>query len=341
MSSSVPSTSSTPAPLTRESPRPEAPPLPRKAGETGYVPPAQSESGMREVNLNEPTLPARHPADRNNAQSPSSSAHTTTAAAAAADGDSQPKKTRSWTFGGIHIWSFIRLFLLLGFMGGTAGAWWYTVKHFQDSMATYQAQGDQGTTQAQATAQGGQATSGWSSTVFIHVAFAIVILFEFIFLERTIFHIRAERYMFNHGMSPDARRPATLGIAPWNRPPLPSYAAALAESGHGTGDVEDNLIAILPPPAYGNTRGSVLLLSSMLPSNLLRSFSRTSQRSQRSTRARSQEAETEEGRRGRPLSYGASEEVDDAARARQLEVTLGRLESNPRSQPTASTSSTP
>ena len=263
MSSSAPSTSSTPAPLARgahlptgqlarlrdplltpafsvESPRPEAPPLPRKAGEIGYVPPAQSEPEMRDVNLNEPTLPARHPADRDHAQSPSSSAQTTTAAAAA-NGDSQPKKIRSWTFGGIHIWSFIRLFLLLGLMGGTAGAWWYTVKHFQDSTTTNQAQGDQGNTQGQATAQGSQATYGWSSTVFVHVAFAIVVLFEFIFLERNIFHIRAERYMFKHGMSPDARRPATLGIAPWNRPPLPSYAAALAESGHGTGDVEDNL----------------------------------------------------------------------------------------------------
>jgi len=246
--------------------------------------------------------------------------------------------------GGIHIWSCIRLFLLLGLMGGTAGAWWYTIKHFQDSIAANQAmassqdQGTQGNTQG--------AYSGWSSTVFVHVAFSIVALFEIVFLERNIFHIRAERYMFKHGLSPDARRDArraaTLGIAPWNRPPLPTYAAALAESGHGTGDVEDNLIAIVPPPAYGNTRGSVLLLASMLPSNLVRSLSRASQRSQRSTRSRGgQEAEMEEGRRGRPLSYGASEEVGDAARARQLEAALARLESNPRPEPTASTSSNP
>jgi hypothetical protein len=70
-------------------------------------------------------------------------------------------------------------------------------------------------------------------------------LFEFVFLERSIFHICAEQYMFKHGMSPDARsdarRAAPLGIAPWNQPPLLTYAAALAESGHGTGDVEDNL----------------------------------------------------------------------------------------------------
>jgi len=309
-------------------------------GEIGYVPPAQGESEMRQVSLNEPTLPARHPADRDNtAQSPSSSnpsSSTETTTAATTNGEAQPKKIRSWTFGGIHISSFLRLLLLLGLMAGTAGAWWYTVKHLQDSMATSQSM----------TTDQSPVTGGWSSTIFVHVAFSVVALFEFIFLERTIFHMRAERYMFKHGMSPDARRAArraaTLGIAPWNRLPLPTYAAALAEGGHGTGDVEDNLIAIVPPPAYGNTRGSVLLLSSMLPSNLIRSLSRVSQRSERSTRSRGREAEMEDGRRrGRPLSYGASEEVDDAARARQLEASLARLENQPRPQPTASTSSNP
>jgi len=76
----------------------------------------------------------------------------------------------------------------------------------------------------------------------------------------------------------------------------------------------------------------------MLPSSLVRTFSRVSQRSQRNTRPRSQEAEMEEGRRGRPLSYGASEEVDNAAQARALEVALERLESNAQPQPTASVS---
>lgn len=97
----------------------------------------------------------------------------------------------------------------------------------------------------------------------------------------------------------------------------------------------------MPPPAYGNTRGSVLLLSSMLPSNLVRSLSRASRRSERSTRSRSQEAEIEEGRRSRPLSYGASEEVSDAAQARALEVALARLENTNTAlpRPTASTSS--
>lgn len=124
-------------------------------------------------------------------------------------------------------------------MGATGAAWWYTLKHFQDSMSTAQ---DQGTAQT--------SSIGFSSTIFVHVAFSVVTLFEFVFLERHIFQIRAERYMFKHGMSPQARRAArraaTLGIAPWNRPPLPTYAAALAESGHGTGDVEDNLSTLSP-----------------------------------------------------------------------------------------------
>lgn len=77
----------------------------------------------------------------------------------------------------------------------------------------------------------------------------------------------------------------------------------------------------------------------MLPNNLMRSLSRASRTSQHSTRARSREAAIEEGRRSRPLSYGASEEVDDAARARELEVALTRLENTARPQPTASTSS--
>lgn len=194
---------------------------------------------MSEVDLNEPSLPARHPADRDhhdedgsppssNPPNPSSTAATPT------NDESQPKKNRSWSFGGIRIWSILRLLSLLGLMGGTAGAWWYTIKHFEDSMSTNQ---DQGTSRT--------GSLGWSSTIFVHAAFSVVALFEIIFFERNIFQIRAERYMFKHGMSPqarrDARRAATLGIAPWNRPPLPTYAAALAESGHGTGDVEDNL----------------------------------------------------------------------------------------------------
>ncbi|KAH9995811.1 hypothetical protein BJV77DRAFT_960912 [Russula vinacea] len=105
-----------------------------------------------------------------------------------------------------------------------------------------------------------------TSHIFLHVAFAVVSLVQAVLIERRIFRARAERYAFKHpgdmfptspqdGQSgPDASMP----VAPWNRPPLPTYAAALASSGVGTGDVEDVEIARPPPPAYGKTRGSTL-----------------------------------------------------------------------------------
>jgi hypothetical protein len=223
---------------------PEAPPLPRKLGEIGYVPPAHTEPEMSQGDLNEPSLPARHPADRDhNDGSPSSSSSPSNppnpSSSTATNGESQPTKKRSWSLGGIRVWTLLRLLCLLGLMAATGGAWSYTIRHFQESTPTYDDQGNARTN-----------SYGWSSTIFVHVAFSIVALFELVFLERNIFQIRAERYMFKHGMSPQARRAArraaTLGIAPWNRPPLPTYAAALAESGHGTGDVEDNLSMLSP-----------------------------------------------------------------------------------------------
>jgi len=121
-----------------------------------------------------------------------------------------------------------------------------------------------------------------------------------------------------------------MGFAPWSRPSLPTYAATLAEVGVRTGDVEDNLIAIPPPPAYGNTRGSVLLLSSFLRDSLVRNMNRSSHRSsQRSTTGQAQVAsprEMEEGRGSRPISYDASEEMNNARRAVQLEEALSKLE---------------
>jgi len=134
-----------------------------------------------------------------------------------------------------------------------------------------------------------------------------------------------------------------MGFAPWNRPPLPTYAAALVDSGYGTGDVEDHLIAAPPPPEYGNTRGSTLILASFLTNGLRNSLRRTpsttSQRSQTQqppiTERAMEEGEGEDPR-GRPLSYVSRdeewEEFRDAERARVLEHTLSQLE---RPQPAA------
>ncbi len=107
------------------------------------------------------------------------------------------------------------------------------------------------------------------------------------------------------------------GIAP----SLPTYAAALAQSGLGTGDVEDNLIAIPPPPAYGNTRGSTLLLRGFLRNSLREAV--TSRDSQHRMSVFSQ-------RSSRPVSYhsqdGDAAERSDAARAMRLAETLQQLE---------------
>jgi hypothetical protein len=180
---------------------------------------------MSEVNLNEPSLPARHPADHDPGE-PASSSNSPSSPNTTPNGDSQPKKNSPWMLAGISLWSVFRLLLLLGLMAGTGVAWWYTNRRFQNAPPPSPEQGTNYT---------------WSSTVFVHVAFSIIAFFEFIFLERIIFRIRAERYMFKHGMPLNTRRAAALGIAPWSRPSLPTYAAALAESGRGTGDVEDNL----------------------------------------------------------------------------------------------------
>jgi len=112
-----------------------------------------------------------------------------------------------------------------------------------------------------------------------------------------------------------------IAFSPWNRPPLPTYAAALAQSGVGTGDVEDHLIAAPPPPAYGNTRGSILLLSSFL---------RESLRGQRPTSGQSSVDGREGENSDRPVSYVShitrDEFVEDAERSRRLDETLSRLE---------------
>ncbi|KAF8319796.1 hypothetical protein DL93DRAFT_2074796 [Clavulina sp. PMI_390] len=93
--------------------------------------------------------------------------------------------------------------------------------------------------------------------IFIHTGFTVVVLLMLLLLERAWYIARAERIAF---LYPDAANPRNIPFAPWSRPPLPTYANAVGF--RGTGDVEDREIAGPPPPEYGNTRGSTLLLSS-------------------------------------------------------------------------------
>ncbi|KAJ7877075.1 hypothetical protein B0H14DRAFT_3130266 [Mycena olivaceomarginata] len=153
--------------------------------------------------------------------------------------------------------------------------------------------------------QPSQQTLGNTSTaIFIHVVFGVVTLVQGLFIERHIFRLRAERYSYLHPgeILPSTRRRAmmdtSLGFSPWNRPPLPTYAAALAQSSVGTGDVEDYLIAA-PLPPHTATRAEA-------PSSILASCTRactTASQNNLNTPMREHS--------GRPISYRSVDEEQE------------------------------
>lgn len=104
------------------------------------------------------------------------------------------------------------------------------------------------------------------------------------------------------------------------------------ESGVGTGDVEDNRIAVPPPPAYGYTRGSTLLLSGFIDPEL-QEQSRLAReaRGERVSRATIASVQSiEPSIKSRPRSYITVDSEWDArcdmSRATYLAETLARLE---------------
>ncbi|PIL22791.1 hypothetical protein GSI_15486 [Ganoderma sinense ZZ0214-1] len=341
------------SPAAEEPPRPQAGPLPRKHGEIGFdeglynipVEGAQASSSST-------SLPERHPADREYAasselnapvpdhppRSPSRTESTNTASTAGKRSIiSFFKAKRIPTYGGLRLTTLAVFFFQLALFAGTLAGWVLTIQRMQQSMASA-ASSDSGNGNTQVM------LSTTSAQIFVHVAFGIVALAEIIFLERTIFRLRAERYAYVHpgAILPRSARTRALeeremgiAFAPWNRPPLPTYAAALAQSGVGTGDVEDNIIAIPPPPAYGNTRGSTLLLRGFLTDALRAQRPRSdssvrsgiSERSGRGSRAGAAGTGDEQDR---PKSYMSTdpewEARCDADRALVLEETLARLE---------------
>ncbi|KAI0373728.1 hypothetical protein BV20DRAFT_962303 [Pilatotrama ljubarskyi] len=359
-------TATAPAPATAETgtaqahadpepPRPQAGPLPSKRGEIGYVEGVhdRGEPTEGQASASTTSLPARHPADRDappaaDAGAPPSgdapraaspNASTNTAGKRSLISFLTPKRIP--TFGGLRLTSISILLLQVCLFGATIAGWVLIVQHMQKSKpAPAPSSGSDSTSDA--TSSGASSVlSQTSSQIFVHVAFGITALAELIFIERSVFRLRAERYGYKHPgeilpRSRPSQESASTGMAfaPWNRPPLPTYAAALAQSGVGTGDVEDNIIAIPPPPAYGNTRGSTLLLAGFM-SNASRS-----QRLRDSTGSAASRA-SRTGRRDR-LGPGGEDEEDrpksymsvdpeweiicDADRALQLEETLARLE---------------
>jgi len=117
---------------------------------------------------------------------------------------------------------------------------------------------------------------------------------------------------------------------------LPTYAAVLMESGVGTGDVEDNRIAVAPPPAYGHTRDSTLLMAGFISSEL-QEQSRLAReaRGERSSLATIASVKSDETSvESRPMSYVTVDSEWDARcdmnRATYLAETLARLEDEER-----------
>ncbi|KIM43283.1 hypothetical protein M413DRAFT_444098 [Hebeloma cylindrosporum] len=297
----------------------QAEPLPSKRGEIGYVEGVhnlhQGREGM--ASTDGIPLPERHPADRDHNPPPAEPANPPSTSQNAQPSPSTTTKSFSFlkprkSFGGVQLSTLLIFTAQVSLLGGTVAAWVFATE-------VLRRMGKKG--------QG--LPGGQYSAVFVHVVFIIAVIGQLVFLERRLFRLRGERYSHIHPgeVLPRHRtipvHPDTaIAFAPWNRPPLPTYAAALTQSGLGTGDVEDHLIAAPPPPAYGNTRGSTLLLAGHL---------RESLRAQRPLSATSQGPAPTLTTTGRPLSYVSRddqwEEIQDADRARRLEETLNRLES--------------
>ncbi|KAG9005934.1 hypothetical protein FRB90_010135 [Tulasnella sp. 427] len=266
----------------------EAPALPSKRGELGYV------ERNTEVDLSlgpEEALNAGpHPAERTRGSSSSrgtpaeeqsrqesgdrrsgSGAATSIIGPKAAVFQSWRSTKPNRRFGGLANATVLRLTAILIATGGVGVIWVFAVRVLQaNARPNY---GDSSEPSAPPPSPG----DATPSLVFVHISFATAVLILLIFLERAVFRARVDRFAFkNPGVLPQYRSRGGRGIpesgplsegsswrsipyAPWNRPPLPTYAAAV--NVRGTGDVEDEIIAAPPPPAYGNTRGSTLLLT--------------------------------------------------------------------------------
>ena len=314
-----------------EEQRPQAGPLPSKRGEIGYVEDGH-DSVTAAASSDNVSMHSRHPADRSREPSPenrSSSGNNSSGDAQPGDsampgsgsGDSgsmRKKKRTVYKLGGVYVTTLLRCIVQILFLGGTIVAWVIVARH----IGSLNLNGDSSQDNDDSNQNDDNNNSGLTNntgTIFVYVAFGIAVLGQLLFLERCVYLMRAQRYMFLHpgDVLPRHGRgiPGTslnMPFTPWNRAPLPTYAAALAQTGHGTGDVDDNLTAIPPPPAYGNTRGSTLLLAG------------NHRRSLRDRLPGLQEIPS-----SRPVSYASrmsQEVVADMERSQILEETLARLE---------------
>ena len=295
-----------------ESPRPQADPLPSKLGEIGYIEAVELPTDILHT-LNLHDLPTRHSVDRNYSpifpnpeippvQSevvtcPSSDQLSSTASIAKPNGMLDFFKPQGPpAFGGLRLYTLMIFAVQLTLLSGTVTAWVFASKCL-----------------AITAAKNHQTPFGLPTTVPVHITFIVVILVQLVLLERLFFRFRGERYNYvHHGEILPRHRSIprssmTSEFAPWNHPSLPTYAAALSQSGVATGDVEDHLVAGSPPPAYNNTRGNTLILSGFLRNSLGR----------------------ESGTGGPPSHVSRDEQRDhiqNAERLQGLEETIDRLE---------------
>jgi len=300
----------------------QADPLPRKVGEIGYTP-SQTSLATSDGSARAMITPSA-----STASIQSSLTGRAASAAPAPSSRSMPKKPVCFLWRlrsrdapplifGLRACSLIRFVLIFLVVAGTIAGWALAVNHL-NAAANSQSASSSSSDDSDDDNDNDESVIQMTGAmyIFVHVAFAIAVLLQLVFLERALFQLRAERWAYLHPGETLPRHTGrgnnTLAFTPWNRPSLPSYAAALGI--RGTGDVEDDAIAQPPPPAYGNTRGSTLLLSTALR-NSFRRFS---------ARSLTQIAES------RPVSYARRDEdaevISDAERARQLEAALARLE---------------
>ncbi|KAH7337058.1 hypothetical protein B0J17DRAFT_718956 [Rhizoctonia solani] len=315
--------------------RPEAGPLPAKQGEIGYVPPVVPATTANETG-DQSELPARHPADRSttppNPDSSSTSSQPTQHPNTSTT--SLPSSFKHFlraprplpTINGVRSTTVFRVVFITFTLIASIVGWIVTVIRMnawdkKSSVFEPPPQSVSNTEGNNLPASDPLNQMTQSSLVFVHVAFGAAVLFQLLVLERSVYRFRAERYAYLH---PDEMATVTdvngvMGLSPWNRPPLPTYAAALGV--RGTGDVEDNIIAAPPPPEYGNTRGSTLLLVSDF------SLSRQSRPNSATQREDRQEALGRPVQAwSRPVSYGEDEMRQNLRRSLDLEAALARLE---------------
>jgi len=356
----APEASSSSSPSSNRGNTVQADPLPRKVGELGYDAAVHGVSTPRSGTSPDSTPLGPHPAERNEpntnapatASSPREMTHSRTDTSSTASSEESPAAQTTSPAGqsstslapsatsvssisrirkkfipspkpSKHLWgmaprTLCKFFLLFFFLAGVCAGWGIAINANAKGSGSLFGGG-----------------GGMNVVVFVHVAFSVIVLTQLLFIERTIFRLRAERFSFLH---PEAELPTTrhpfgrsraigLAFAPWQRPPLPTYAAALRAAPTATGDVEDQEIARMVaigrgdvPPTYGNTRGSTLLAYGLGAGPLANH--RISGSSQRTTASRA----PSNGGGSRPVSYGESQQIEDALRAVKLEESLSRLE---------------